>query len=152
MVGEWPPVDVDLETWTSAEVGPAEIRGPGVGLAGTWTSAAGTLRAVFLPGRAEPASQAFADGVAEGCGCLVSAPTAAHADGRPGVGWRLDFPDPDHPEIGELWAFSAEDGVFVLGWTAARGAEPTQPELAPGRAALALAHWRSADDSHRSAK
>jgi hypothetical protein len=141
VVHQWPPVELDLRTWTTAAIGPAEVRGPGPASDGRWATPAGLLRAAWLPGAVEPASAAFAEGVAEGCGCLLSERTAVLADNRAGVGWRLDAPDLDAPEIGELWAFPLEGGVLVLGWTAARSADPVHPELAPGRAALAALRW-----------
>jgi hypothetical protein len=139
VVHTWPEVAVPLAEWSPQVVGPIEVRGPGPAAAdGRWDAPDGVLHASWIAGGAEPASAEFADGFAEGCGCVLTERTTALLDGRPGVSWRLDVPHPTAPQIGEVWAFALEEGVFVLVWHAPRSDDPVHPELAPGRAAASL--------------
>jgi hypothetical protein len=141
---QYPDVAIDLAGWTSATVGPAAVRGPGVARvtadATHWGDGA-HWTARFVAGAIDVGAPGFAEGLSEGCGCVLTDRTTALAGQTAGVRFSVALPRPTQSEIGELWAFPRTDGVLVLSWTAPRSDDPTHPELAPGRIAVALLEW-----------
>lgn len=97
-----------------------------------------------VPSKADPRSDAFADGLSQACGCLLEDRTTAWIDGRPGVRYHVRVTDPDRPWTGDLWAFSSGDhALLVASLVPAHpdaGPEGGPAALAVGRAVIALAH------------
>lgn len=141
---QYPDVAVDLAGWTTATVGPATLRGPGAAAVtaddARWGDEA-RLTARFVAGAVDVTAPGFAEGLSEACACVLTARTTALAGSTAGLRFSVALPRPGRSEIGELWAFPTPDGMLVLSWTAPRSDDPTHPELAPGRVAVALLEW-----------
>ncbi len=141
---QYPDVAVELAGWTAATVGPATLRGPGAAAVtaddARWGDRTG-LTARFVAGPINIGAPAFAEGLSEACACVLTERTTALAGSTAGLRFSVALPRPGRSEIGELWAFPNADGVLVLSWTAPRSDDPTHPELAPGRVAVALLEW-----------
>jgi hypothetical protein len=144
-VANFPPAIVTVSDWKAIALGPASIRGPGAPIQVDgklqWAAPTGALSAGWLEGSVDPTTRAFEEGISEGCGCLLSARGTALADGTEGVTWTIRAPHPTEPGIGEIFAFPRDGGVLVLSWATHEQPAETHPELAPGRAAVALLTW-----------
>jgi hypothetical protein len=137
---------VDTKTWTDTALPGLTLRAPSPELGADGTLAARTSEGVFraaIGPEADVRSDAFRDGLAETCGCRVVDRATAFVDGRTGVRYLVELPDPDAPAVGEIWAVPVPAGTLVATWTAAAPASPAElsMRLATGRAILALAHW-----------
>jgi len=132
---------VDVSAWSVRHEGGWVLR---------WPPETGSpwLSLKVVPSTADPRSDAFREGLAEACGCLLEDRTTAWIEGRPGVRYRVRVPDPDRPWTGDLWAFSSGDHALLLAsLVPARpdsGPEDGPVALAVGRAVVALARREEA--------
>lgn len=105
----------------------------------------GELRVRVVPGPSEVASDAFREGLADRCACLLVDRTSAFVDGRAGVRYLAERRDVYHPAIGELWAVSTPSATLLVSFFVP-GVSPEDlggwaRATAVGRAAMTLARW-----------
>jgi hypothetical protein len=137
---------VGTETWVEHRLPGVVLRGPPNPIeaseAYVWPMTLGTFSA-RISGPADVLSDAFRDGLAQGCGCILVDRGTAYVDGRPGVRYLVRVPDPEAALVGELWAIPLGSATLFASYIAplASGEFPGEDlvgPLAPGRAMLSL--------------
>ena len=145
----------DVTAWTEARLPAAApvvrlvLPGPGdpLGLDGVEAAlpGGGELRVRIVPGPTPVGSNAFREGLADRCACLLVDRTSAFVDGRFGVRYLAERRDVYHPAIGELWAVSTGDATLLVSFFVP-GVAPEDlggwaRATAAGRAVMTLARW-----------
>lgn len=147
--------ELDVRTWTEAGLPtaapvirlrlPDTARTPDANGLDVALPGGGELRVRVLSGPSAVDSDAFRDGLAETCACVLIDRTTAFVDGRPGVRYLAERWDVHHPAIGELWAVSTPEATLFATWFVP-GVSPEDlggwaRATASGRAAMTLARW-----------
>ena len=129
------PIVVAVANWTPRSLGGWEILAP---TDAPHFSVEGAEIAVdWIPGDADPFSEAFRDGLLATCACLLEGRTTTSLDGHPAARYRVRVPDPEAPRVGEIWAARDDAGTLLL-----RSLVPATLEGAPVDGPAALARGR----------
>lgn len=136
---------VSLVGWRTVAVpgSPLRVSLPGEPVDGTVAFGDGRFRVALLPAGDPLADDVRAEIEASAGGTIVAS-TSAWLGRQPAVRYTLDLPDPDVPQVAEMWLARTPDGVAALVWVAPLGKAPASVDtLAPGRVAAALASWET---------
>jgi hypothetical protein len=135
-----PVQDVSFAGWSKQEVPGATMWLPSAPSArsggGARVEALGGRVDVWLEQKIDPLSDAFRDGLAAGCGCVVVDRVTAWVDGRLGVRYRMMLPGKVPQDAVDLWAVELPQGTFVLTYTVLAPPDPIAA-LRAGRAVVA---------------
>jgi hypothetical protein len=140
--------ELDVSGWKEVSLDVARVSAPGA----PETTAADTLAwtgndwtfTVVARDKAEGDdvfSTTYRDELEAGCRCVIVDRGTAWADGRVGARYRVQLPDLDGLQLGEVWAFDLGERVIIAAFVAREGSDPG---LARGRAMVALLRFEDA--------